>query len=180
MIEPDLAVVFHTLQCTTILFNMHYYKKTPVDGTLIRQCLGFIHSTLIELEGRLPKTISECARLGMMAFLATTFRLPDLDEQHYSKSLANDLQLSYATAKALSPDLPSAIDVWLTVVLLISTDDIDGLYMCISWAATPTCELPWSETRKYLKQVMWIDSFHDDLGRRATRRMLNGVDPVDM
>jgi hypothetical protein len=167
LVESDLAAVFHSLQYTTILFNKHYYDKTPVDGIFIRQCLGFVHSSLIELEGRLKNQLSECLRLGMMAFLATTFRLQGSYEQYYCKSLANKLRLSYATAKASIPDLPKAIDIWLILVLLISTDDIDELYICASWEATAARGLPWNETRKHLKQVMWIDSVHDDLGRRA-------------
>jgi hypothetical protein len=180
LVESDLATVFHNLQYTTILFNKHYYDKTPVDGIFIRQCLGFVHSSLIELEGRLKNQLSECLRLGMMAFLATTFRLQGSYEQYYCKSLANKLRLSYATAKASIPDLPKAIDIWLILVLLISTDDIDELYICASWEATAARGLPWNETRKHLKQVMWIDSVHDDLGRRAFGALMARTGRLDV
>jgi hypothetical protein len=179
LVESDLATVFHNLQYTTILFNKHYYDKTPVNGRYIRQCLGFVHSSLIELEGRLKNELSECLRLGMMAFLATTFRLQGSYEKYYSKSLANELQLSYATAKASTPDLPKTIDIWLILLLLISTDDIDELYMCASWEAAEARRLSWNETCRHLKQVMWIDSVHDDLGRRAFEALMTLIGRLD-
>jgi hypothetical protein len=179
LIESDLAAVFHILQYTTILFNKHYYEKTPIDGMFLRQCLGFVHSSLTKLQGRLKNNLSECVRLGMMAFLATTFRLPDLNEQHYSKNLANELQLSYVTAKASAPHLQKTMDIWLILVLRISTNNIDEPYICVSWEATAARELTWDETRRHLKQVMWIDTFHDDLGRRAFQALMTRVGPLD-
>lgn len=171
LVEPELATVFRHLQHTAILLNRHYDNKTPVDGTFMRQCLGFVHSRLIELEDRLENDISKCLHLGMMAFLATTFRLPDLHEQHYCKTLANRLELSYAAAKVSNLDLQKTIDMWLVYVLLISADHIDEPYIRANWEAT-TGGLHWTETRRLLKQVMWIDTFHDDLGRKAFEALM--------
>lgn len=180
--SPDLAVVFHTLQHTTILLNQHYYNKTPVDGIFIRQCLGFVHSSLLELEGRLENNpLFECLRLGMMVFLATTFRLPDLYEQHYyCKDLTNKLQRSYVAARASTVDLAEAIEIWLVWVLLISTNDVDELFVRASLGMATPRGLTWNETRGHLKQVMWIDSFHDDLGRRAFEALSNRIGPLDV
>ncbi|KAK9351077.1 hypothetical protein V1523DRAFT_417882 [Lipomyces doorenjongii] len=177
LVDSNVATVFHNLQYTTILFNKHYHNQTPIDGMFIRECLGFVHSNLIELEGRLENQLSECLRLGMMAFLATTFRLPDLYEQYYCKALANKLQLSYATTKASTPDLHRAIDIWLILVCLISTDNVDERYTCTSWKAIATGGLSWNETRRYLKEVMWIDAFHDDIGRRAFDALKSRIGP---
>ncbi|KAK9234041.1 hypothetical protein V1525DRAFT_414386 [Lipomyces kononenkoae] len=113
----------------------------------VRQCLGDVHFSLTKPQGQLKIKLSECLRLGMMAFLATTFRLPDLYEQHYCKNLAPELQLSYAAAKASTPHLPKTTDIWLIFMLLISTDNIDELYICASWEATAVPELTWNETR---------------------------------
>jgi hypothetical protein len=180
LVESDLAAVFHSLQYTTILFNKHYYDKTPIDGMFIRQCLGFVHSSLIELEGQLKNELSECLRLGMMAFLATTFRLQGSYKQYYCKSLANRLQLSYATTKASTPDLPEAMDIWLILVLLISTDDVHEPYISASWEATAAHRLSWNETSRHLKQVMWIDSVHDDLGRRIFETLMTRIGRLDV
>jgi hypothetical protein len=180
LVESDLAIVFYNLQYTTILFNKHYYDKTPVNGMFIRQCLGFVHSSLIELEGRFKNNVSECLRLGMMAFLATTFRLQGSYEQYYCKSLSNKLQLSHAAAKASNPDLPEAMSIWLILLLLISTGDIDKLHTCVSWEGTAASGLSWNEIRRYLKQIMWIDSVHDDLGTRAFETLMTRIGLLDM
>ncbi|KAF4976755.1 hypothetical protein FZEAL_6634 [Fusarium zealandicum] len=168
IVSPNLATVFRHLQYTTILLNTHYYHRTPVDGMLIRQCLGFVHSSLIELEGCLSEKLSECLRLAMMAFLATTFRLPDIYEQHYCKTLANRFQTTYSAAKPSIPDLPECMRTWLTMMLLISVPDLHAPPIWASWDET-TLRLSWDEARRHLKKVMWIDTFHDDLGIRASR-----------
>lgn len=169
LVEPNLATVFHHLQYTTLLFNKHYYQKTKVNGIFIHQCLGFVHSGLIAFEGRLSK-FSECLRLAMMVFLATTFRLPGLCQKTYCGDLPHKLQISYASAKASNPFLPKKIKLWITFLLLISTDKIREQHIyetCIyeAWKVTAARGLGWDETRRHLKQAMWIDSFHDDLGK---------------
>ncbi|KAH6655158.1 hypothetical protein BKA67DRAFT_559633 [Truncatella angustata] len=171
LVEADVAHVFRNLQYTTILFNKHYYEKTPMEGRFIRQCLGNIHSTIVELEGRLTTEISKCLRLGMMAFLATTFRLPGLCEQRYCKSLANELQVSYAACIASIPDVDKRIEIWLLLMLLLSVSDTDKPQIWASWKATSVNKPSWIEIRNSLKQVMWIDSFHDDLGRKAVEAL---------
>lgn len=167
LVNSDLAAVVRNIQYTTILLNRHYYEQTPIDGVLLQECLGFVHSILTKLEGRLEDELSECLRLGMMVFFATTFRLPGLYEHPCCKSLASRLQLSYAATKVAIPNLHATIDIWLMLVCLISTDDMDELYIWASWEALAKRGLSWSETRRELKQVMWVDAFHDDLGKRA-------------
>ncbi|RDW65101.1 hypothetical protein BP6252_10752 [Coleophoma cylindrospora] len=167
LVDSDLATVFHNLQYTTILINTHYHNQTPIDGSLLRHCLGFVHSNLIELESKLEHELSECILWGMMAFLAATFRFPDVHQQPYNKILADKLQHSYNSAKASGADLPMTIDIWLNLVCLIASDNICDPYRCAGWKGTATGGLSWNETRRYLKEVMWIDAFHDELGRKA-------------
>ncbi|KAL2059805.1 hypothetical protein VTL71DRAFT_10189 [Oculimacula yallundae] len=168
VIDSNLAVVFHTLRCTTILLNKHYYNQTPVDGKFLQECLGFIHTKLIELEGQLGTHLSECLHLGMMTFLATTFRIPGLYELPYSKSLSNKLQVAYFNIKDSIPDLQSGLDIWLIFVYLISADIIDSSWTELCSQATRG--LSWDEIKLQLKEVMWIDTFHDDLGKMAVQK----------
>jgi hypothetical protein len=177
--DSDLVAVFHSLQYTTILFNKHYYEQTPIDGTLLQECLGFVHSSLIKLDGQLEDKLSECLRLGMMAFFATTFRLPGLYEHPCCKSLANQLQLSYAAVKALTPDFQETIDTWLMLVCLITNDNINELHIWPSWKAIAIRGPSWNKIREKLKQVMWIDAFHDDLGRRAFEALMIRFEPAN-
>jgi hypothetical protein len=171
LVEPELANVFRNLQYTSVLFNK-YTTKTPVDGTLLRQSLGYIHSNLLGLEDRLTRPLSRCLRLGMMAFLSTTFRLPDFSIQHYSYTLVGKLQISYETVKASEPNLLPTLDIWLTLVLLISAENSIELDTITGWEINSAYEWSWHEARRHLKQVMWIELIHDRLGRVAFERMM--------
>lgn len=176
LVDSNLAAVFHSLQYITSLLNKHYYSQTPIDGKFLRESLGFVHSALVQLEGQLKNILSECLRLGMMSFLATTFRLPGLYEHPCCRVLDKKLQLSYAAAKASCPDLQERIDDWLVLVCLMSTKNIDESHSnWASWKAIAVREQLWDETRRKLKQVMWIDAIHDDLGRTAFEALITRV-----
>ncbi|KAH8698534.1 hypothetical protein BGW36DRAFT_406490, partial [Talaromyces proteolyticus] len=170
LVDSNLAVVFHTLQHTAILLNKHYHNQTAVNGVFLQESLSFVHSSLIELDGQLTDVLSECIRLGMMALFAATFRLPGLYEHPCCKALANELHLSYAAARGSTSDVPETIDIWLMLVSLISVDNMDSLYVWESWKVLATRGLSWDGIRGHLQRVMWIDAFHDDLGRRAVDR----------
>ncbi|RMJ15095.1 hypothetical protein CDV36_005249 [Fusarium kuroshium] len=163
LVNTDLAVVFRYIQYTAILFNTHYHSKTPINGAFIRQCLGFVHSSLIDLEGRLKGELSKCVHIGMMIFLATTFRLPGWSEQHYCQGLAEKMPVAYAAARPLIPAQRGTLDIWLMLMAQICTGPVAE--KC--WDLSKICRLDWDETRRRLKQVMWIDAFHDDIGKRA-------------
>lgn len=132
-----------------------------------------MHSRLIELEGQLESELSECLRLGMMALLATTFRRPHSFEQPYSKVLLHKFQNVYKITKSLVPNLDQKLDTWLVFVCLISGGITDEQHVGASLMATV---LSWEELRAQLKQVMWIEAFHDDLGRRAVESLKSGYD----
>ncbi|KAJ3463436.1 hypothetical protein MRS44_008222 [Fusarium solani] len=170
LVDPNLATVFTHLQHTAILLNMHHYSKTPVNGPLIRQCLGFVHSSIIDLKSRLVDSISKCLHVGMMAFLATTFRLPGSDEQHYCKSLAEKIKVLYNAARPLLQDQHGILDVWLMLMGQICLDS--GVqHQGVSWSLSEVSQSGWDETRRRLQRVMWIDTFHDDIGRKAFEKL---------
>ncbi|KAH6964637.1 hypothetical protein DER45DRAFT_153573 [Fusarium avenaceum] len=170
LVDSNLAAVFKYVQHTTILFNAHYHSKTPMNGAFVRQCLGFVHSSLIELEGSLTDDLSKHIRLGMLVYLATTFRIPGCDEQYYCRSLTTKMQLAYTAARSLIPVPDGALDIWLMFMAQICigpTSKQQGR----DWDISKISGLGWDETRRGLQQVMWIDAFHDDLGRRAFEKL---------
>jgi hypothetical protein len=170
LVDSNLAVVFKYLQRTTILFNTHYHSKTPMNGALVRQCLGFVHSSLIELEGSLTDELSKHIRLGMLVYLATTFQIPGCDEQYYCKSLATKMQVAYTAARSLIPVPYGALDVWLKFMAQICIGP-RSKQQGRDWDVSKISGLGWDDTRRGLQQVMWIDAFHDDLGRRAFKKL---------
>ncbi len=180
IVDSDLAAVFHTLQYTTILFNKHYYTQTPIKGALLQECLGFVQSRLIAIDGQPKDELSECLHLAMMAFFATTFRLPGQYEHPCCTSLASRLQASYTAAHASIVNLPDSISIWLMFVCLVSADNRHELYSWPRWQEIAARGLSWEEIWAQLKQVMWIDTFHDDLGRRTFEALMTRFGPSDV
>lgn len=170
LVDPNLATVFTHLQHTAILLNMHHHSKTPVNGALIRQCLGFVHSSIIDLDSRLVDNVSKCLHVGMMVFLATTFRLPGSHEHYYCKSLAEKIKVLYNAARPLLQDQHGILDVWLMLMGQICLDS--GVqHQGVSWSLSEVSQSGWDETRRRLQRVMWIDTFHDDIGRKAFEKL---------
>jgi hypothetical protein len=174
LVDSRLTVVYRTLQHIAILFNQHYYEKTPINASFVQQGFGFVHSSLLDLRNQLWDSLSECLRLGMIAFLTTTFRVPGLKVQHYYSNLADEFQRCYTSAKASHRNLQeyTEIDTWLSMICIMSAVNEDpGTWK--TCAATATQALSWSDMRRRLKKVMWIDSFHDDLGEKAFQRFMS-------
>jgi hypothetical protein len=174
LVGSDLATVFRILQYTTIMFNEHYHNRIPINGAFLQKCLGFVHCHLIELVGQLKSELSECLRLGMMALLATTFRRPHSYEQPYCRGLAKKLQNAYTIVKNIAPNLDRRIGIWLGFACQISADDTGDQH---TRASLMEVGLSWKEAREQLKQVIWVDAFHDELGRRAFKLFDPSPDP---
>jgi hypothetical protein len=170
-----LAVVFRTVQYLSILLNDHFYRQIPVDGSLLRECLQYIQSSLITFKGRLQPGLPECFRIGIMVLLARTFRLPGLYEHPCCADMSLQLQFSYAAAKAATPDLPPALEIWLLFVCLVSADSPEGDHLRAFSASKNAADLSWAEVRRHLKQVVWMDTFHDDLGKKRHEALLAHV-----
>lgn len=172
LVDPNLATVFTHLQHTAILLNMHHRSKTPVNGALIRQCLGFVHSSLLDLELRLTDNLSKRVHVGIMTLLATTFRLPGSDEQHYCKSLAKKMLVLYSASSPLLRTQHGILDIWLMLMGQICIGP-SVQHPAMSWRLSEICQSGWDETRRQLKRVLWIDAFHDDIGKRAFETLTN-------
>ncbi|KAH8881164.1 hypothetical protein GQ53DRAFT_519240 [Thozetella sp. PMI_491] len=170
LVDPELAVVFQSLQQIAAVVNEHYHNGTPVPQIPMQLALEYAHSHLIGLQGRHQGELGECLCLGMMAFLATTICMPDSAFPYYCRGLATDFH--YACASVGAPKiehLPRAVKSWLVIMLLMVVPTMsDNAAISIDWMAeVASRELSWDEARRQLKSVLWLDPFHDALGRRA-------------
>ncbi|VUC33658.1 unnamed protein product [Clonostachys rosea] len=167
LIDSRLEPVFRTLQETTVLFNNYFHRHERIEGRFAQQCLGFVHSKLLDLTGHLTDDFSENFCLGMMAFLATTFRIPDLGVQRVYRGVSEKLQLSIAFNKARTAHLHEKINIWFMFVRTMFTESRDGLQVPTWWIKAIVHKRSWEEIRCCLKEVLWVDSFHDEPGKRA-------------
>jgi hypothetical protein len=167
LVDSRLEPVFRTLQETTLLFNKHFYRNERIEGRFAQQCLGFVPSQLLELDGCFIDGFSETLRLGMMAFLATTFRIPGLGVQRAYRGTFEKLQLSLSSDKPGTPHLHEKISIWIMIVRVMFTESRDGLQVPALWRKTVVHKRSWEEIRCCLKEVMWVDSLHDNPGKGA-------------
>lgn len=167
MVASDVATVFNHLQNTAILLNKHYYAQTAIWVKDLQQYLGFAHSKLIDLEVCVDDEISECLRLGMLAFVAATFRLPGTYTHPGFRSLSIKLERSYAAIRPSHAPLHPTLHLWLMFVCQISFGDIPEHHAWANFKSSEMGSMSWTQIRRELKRVLWIDAFHDDLGKRA-------------
>jgi hypothetical protein len=167
---PDsrLALVFYTLQCTTILLDTHDFGAPRINGARLYEALGFVQSELLRLKGRLADSLSDCIRLGLMAFLATTFRVPGQYEHPCCASLAEPLLgACVANGKGLAR-LPKALRTWLLLVGAMTAGAVGNDRVRLAWRDLLSANRDsWDVMRQDAKKVMWVDVMHDALGKNA-------------
>jgi hypothetical protein len=67
----------------------------------------------------------------------------------------------------------------LILVSLISINNLEELKLRASRKTIVASGMSWNEIRKQVKQVMWLDPFHNDLGKRAFETLMAGPDSVE-
>lgn len=174
-LDPELANVFRNLQYLSILFNEHFYSKTPLDGTVLHEYLEYIQSSLVNLLPSPRGSLQDCVFQGMMTFLATTFRLPGSYTHPSCHSAAAKLRRYYLTASESMENFPKIAEIWLIYICFLSTENMDEVFDEIiigtRWEFSDLGRSSWEETRLLLKRVMWIDAFHDKVGRKIFERL---------
>ncbi|VUC29906.1 unnamed protein product [Clonostachys rosea] len=175
ILDSELANVFRNLQHLSILFNEHFRRKTPLDGAVLHEYLEYIQSSLVNLLPRPRDILQNCIYRGIMSFLATTFRLPGSYTHPSCHSAAAELRKCYVAARASLADLPEIVEIWLAYTCLLATGNMNGAFDEIEstriWELSDSPNPSWEHTRQLLRRVMWIDAFHDELGRNTFERL---------
>jgi hypothetical protein len=168
---PDsrLALVFYTLQCTAILLDTHDFGAPSVNGARLHEGMGFVQSELLRLKDQITDGLSEAIRLSMVAFLATTFRVPGQYEHPSCASLAKPLLSSCVANKDGIAKLPDAMRTWLLLVGVMTASGFGDHHIRLAWRTLMPLPqaMSWDAARVEAKRVIWIDAIHDALGRRA-------------
>ena len=177
LVDPRLAVVFQDLQHVARLTN--YYVEWTLkfkEDMVILIALSSIQSRLLRLDGELVDTLSECIRLAMLAFLTTTFQVPGERRVLPYGPLAVGFRDSCRAVDASVPDIRD-IFFWVLMVGAISVLAVDGPdgpdepWLLPKWDIVSGPEGSWEAARDRLHAVMWVDCFHDELGREAFTKL---------
>lgn len=171
-VDQELATAFKNFQHISILFNTHYHDGVPVDESLFHECIAYMQSSLSRLNSRQGCQASRCIYLGMAVLFATTFRIPGVYTHPCCATLADAIYTSCMFVEGSAHSLQESVILWLTFACLMSTNDMSEVGIPASWRRSLVRRPAWQEVRQQLKQVYWIDSFHDDLGRKAYETLM--------
>lgn len=171
-VDSELAKTFRKFQYISILFNTNYHDRMPVDEALFHGCINFMQSSLSRLKSRHGCLASRSIYLGMAVLFATTFRIPGVYTHPCCSTLAVAIHASCVSLERSAHNLPESVILWLMFTCLMSTDSMPEVNIPTSWTRSLVSRLPWEEVCQQLKRVYWIDSFHDDLGRKAYETLM--------
>ncbi|KAH8657785.1 hypothetical protein BX600DRAFT_552055 [Xylariales sp. PMI_506] len=169
--DTKLDNVFHDLKQLTHIINHHTQKNTRIEGQEFQVAINSIQSRLLHLQGdeevcsdNRDGAAAEALRLGMLAFLSTTFRVPGKKAE--SLYLTEHLRSACQDLEASTPELRDIL-FWLLMVGVISVLDVDEPWLRARWDVVAKLDMTWEAAQRRLRSIMWITSIHDDPGRKA-------------
>ena len=169
--EEKLAIIFHDLRCFTSAINANVRRHKRWESNSFQIIINSIQSRLLQLSSTPKQPLRECLRLGMLAFLTTTFVVPGrrIPYTFLAERLQSAIQ-ALAEGEELSGH--STIRLWALMMGAISFLDIESDWICAAWRAwLPTVAMSWKQFRMQLMSVMWIECMHDELGRTVFQRL---------
>ncbi|PVI06764.1 hypothetical protein DM02DRAFT_724086 [Periconia macrospinosa] len=164
---PKFTVVYNDLRCFVNMLNTNITSKTYMPTDVFHQSIHSIQGRLLQLDGKLFDTIAECVRLGMLAVLTTTFRLPG-PKMEYSY-LHDCLRIRLHTVR---PETTSARKMvfWVLMMSLVAVFEVHEDWIPEVWGRLRGEEKGWGEVKRALKSAIWIDYIHDEPAREVFKR----------
>ncbi|CAJ2506483.1 Uu.00g006130.m01.CDS01 [Anthostomella pinea] len=172
LVDHRMSVMFTDLQHLVTMINQHSDRNTRVNGEMFQSAMDYIQSRLLQMDSTHSaddglRPLSECLRLGMLAFMITmTFQLPG--RRYPYPQLADKLRSAYRAAGAISTGDGRNVLAWVLLIGALSVFDADEEWLCCQWrSGGPSQPLSWDHMREQLVEVMWIGRIHDEPGRKA-------------
>lgn len=151
------------------LINDIFDMGSRLDGAIFQEAMSSIQSRLLHLNEDLENTAEECLRLGMLAFMTTTFHLPGRRASY--GNLAD--RFRYSCQKIALSLKYNDLNLWLLMLGAISVFDVNELWLREWWCGISSPGILWEEARWRLQSVMWINCIHDDLGSKVFDQLTN-------
>jgi hypothetical protein len=169
-VEEKLAFVFHDLQYLTYAINANVRKHTRWESSSFQHIVNSIQSRLLQLPSTAEQPLSECLRLGMLAFLTTTFAIPGRKIPY--TFLATRLQHLFHSSRHEALDAHPTVRLWALVVSAISVLNIEQDWVLEAWRKYGLASgMSWEDTRVRLSSVLWIECVHDEAGRKIFQQL---------
>jgi hypothetical protein len=157
-IFPKFTVVYNDLRFLANLINEKIATDTVMSTDIFHGAIHSVQVRLLDLAGNLEDDIAECLRLGMLAFLTTTFQLPGrkLEYTHLAQRL-KDMLTRVHTSTLGAQRMMS----WVLMISTIAIFETDEPWIPRVWNMFVEEGLTWGELRSTLKGAIWIECIHD-------------------
>jgi hypothetical protein len=169
--DDAVAAVFYDLQ----YFCSEVSRQRRLQDPDFKAAICSIQYRLLQLQNTRNDIVSEGLRLTMLAFMTTTFQIPQSAGQQYP-NLARRLHNS--CHELLSQD--QKLDVWNDFMmwsLLIGAMSLYGVqedWLCAEWKRIVPADMTWAAALSRFKTLLWIDEVHSTTGQEAFEALQTG------
>ncbi|KAF1960782.1 hypothetical protein CC80DRAFT_544176 [Byssothecium circinans] len=161
---PKFAIVYSDLRYLTNLINDKVATRTYIPTDLFHGAIHSIQTRLFHLEGLLSDDVAECFRLGMLACLTTTFKLPGRKMEY--KNLADNLRHKLQAIRITSLGAQHMV-FWVLVMSIVAIFEVDEAWLPQAWEKLLEEGVSWEEVRTRLRNAIWITCIHDKPAEQA-------------
>lgn len=165
LVDARVKVLFQELEDLTILLNRYFNAKQKVDARVYYPAIRSVSTGLLRIECALTAPADICICLGMLCFILSIFQMPS-QLPTYTYTIGR-LRCAIRDIRNLQGDIPQGLIQWCLVMSAISMFDPMDPWLHTVWTQTQEPGVPWAKVRQQLKQVLWIDTVHDNLGKAA-------------
>ncbi|KAH8892859.1 hypothetical protein GQ53DRAFT_840661 [Thozetella sp. PMI_491] len=178
VVDPKLGSVLADAQEAVGRINKHWTQYKLLQSSAFQPFHESIQTRLIALKDSLQDTVSECVRLGLLAFLAITmFRVPDnrAKGQLYPY-LTNSLRNACGALEPSTPQL-RVITFWVLTIAAMSILEPEAEeWLVRKWNDVARsllgASLSWAGASSQLEEVLWIRRVHDEPGRQTYAKLI--------
>jgi hypothetical protein len=169
-----LYFVFTDLQRLVQLINIHADDNSKLEGLVLQQSLTSIQSRLLAMDDLTGHPMHDSIRLGMLAFLTTTFRVPSrkIPYRNLTETF-RPLLMSSATPSRESQESKELIS-WLLMIAAISVFNTDETWLLQKLDYYIRLDESWRDIQDKMIRVMWIRHIHEEPGMKVVNILREG------
>ncbi|KAF2261069.1 hypothetical protein CC78DRAFT_444121, partial [Lojkania enalia] len=162
--DHRLVVVFRDFQYLVFAINESICKHARYQASCFQNMINSLQTRLMYLSSQLSNSTAELIRLSLLAFLATTLKVPG--RKMPFPWITDQLRKAYTSAAMPGSPLKGDIKLhlWVIFVAAISVFDTNEPWLLEAWS--PSWQ-EWHNIKQQLMRVMWIETIHDKLGERV-------------
>lgn len=158
-------------QHLALTVNHEVQKNSRYEAADLQRYLSSLQSRLMHLQG--VGSVSndqtqELVRLSLLAFLATTFKVPGRRVPY--TWIAHEMQIIYAAAINGPVQIDRDLHIWILVIAAISVVPRDRTWLRQAWNSV-LGNIEWQQVKRRLMGVVWFECIHDIPGETAHHQL---------